>query len=219
MGKSISRRAEVARQIRRRADRALRALEKDLAAGVVSAEFAGVQRNLLKQVKLDNSYDRSKRGYSVASAEAARRKADAVFDVFSAQVSREFARTPQDMREAFTRRREAASFRRDFEASLRGDISTFDDRETSAFLQSTKEIWEGLPPEARLSELAEVLGEGDLEAAFNAWKEAVGDSSDFWGASRAAVYKRVEALHFEKADTEFMRLQKEFEAQYKDIMG
>lgn len=195
MGKT-SRRAYEARKIRDRANRALNALERDVAAGVVSKGFAARREASLRELIRSNTYDRVSKSYGT-SLSVARRQAVRVFDAYSA------SRDLSDVEGIGTRKRitpaREKALRNDLEAALRGELSLTKMEEAEAFLRSTASLWAGKAPEDRLDAIAKAIGQlegGDasLIRAFRRWKRYTRDGEDFHEPSNASVYSKVEEI-------------------------
>ena len=189
MGKT-SRRAYEARKIRDRANRAIDALQRDVAAGNISKAYASRREASLRELIWQNTYDRVSKSYST-SAEVAARSAKRIFSEYSASnVERFRGLEGADRRKQITPAKERA-FRSDLEAALRGELSLERMEDAEAFIRSTAGIWAGKSPEDRLDYLAQQLGglkgkDDSLIRAYRRWKKEVKnvkDAEDFHGMS------------------------------------
>lgn len=195
MGKT-SKRAYEARKIRDRANRALNALERDVAAGVISKSFAVRREASLRELIRSNTYDRKSKSYGTTLG-VATRQAKRVFDAYSS--SRDVSQLRQGgSTKLITPARERA-LRNDLEAALRGELSLAKMEDAEAFLKSTAQLWAGARPEDRLDVIAEKLGQlegGDasLVRAFRRWKRYTKNGEDFHEPSNDSIYSKVQEI-------------------------
>lgn len=190
-------RAKFAEAARKRARRSLAALDRDVVAGNISEEAAGRQRAAFQRVIAENTYNRKTRSYGT-SQETAQKRASEVFGTYSAKISQELRKAPSELREAFIERFEAVSFRQDFRAALRGDISSIKESDAQLFIRSNMDILQGWGKENYLQRLADVFGNGNLQEAFDRWKKEVADGDDFHALSRETVYARTREINDER---------------------
>ena len=194
MGKT-SRRALEARKIRNRAKRAIDALERDVAAGVISKSFAARREASLNELIRQNTYDRKSKSYSASSAVAASR-AEKVFSQYSAEVAKEYSSlSDSERRKTITPLKEKA-MKSDLEAALRGELSLSKMEDAEEFIKSTSRLWENAAPEERLNVIAKKLGylpgeQPSLIRAYRRWKRYVQNGEDFHEGSTETVYDRV----------------------------
>lgn len=212
-----SKRSREAQNIRRRAERAIAALQRDVAAGNVTKAFAARREQSLREVIFQNTYDRKSKSYG-ASAAVASRRAEKVFDLYNAEAARkQKSLSSDDRRKQITPAKERA-FRADIEAALRGELSLEKMEDAEAFIKSTAGIWADASPENRLDKLAAELGylkgeEDSLIRAYRRWKREIknkknpedyqGWSFDELNPSEADARKAMEVLHakYKRKDT------------------
>lgn len=194
-----SRRSREAQTIRRRAQRAIAALERDVAAGVVSESFASQRVASLNQLIKDNTYDRASKSYGT-SLQTAKRRARAAFEAYSASSASQLRKAPESERRRFiTPQREAAK-KADIESALRGELSLEKMEDAEEFIKATSDLWAGHAPEDRLRVIAEKLGwkkgeDPSLIRAYRRWQRYKKGDADFIASAKGDPYEIARRLY------------------------
>lgn len=192
-------RSREAQSIRRRAQRAIAALERDVAAGVVSESFASQRVASLNELIKGNTYDRASKSYGM-SLQQAQRRARAVFEAYSASSAQQLRRAPESERRRFiTPQREIAK-KADIEAALRGELSLAKMEDAEEFIKMTRDLWAGAAPEDRLRIIAEKLGYKKGEApslvrAYRRWQRYKESDADFIAEAKGDPYEIARRLY------------------------